>query len=722
MSSRFIMPFADVGSGIKPSSGAKLYFFEVDGVTPKNTFSDQLSTPTPNTNPVISDSNGVFGDIYIDGKYKVTLEDKNGSQIFGGAIVDDISSDIINDLSLPYVSDTVADYKAFATVFPVGKVVKLLDRDAEFTIISGTVTANDANIIASSTTGQSISLITGMVLHAKQWGAIDGSDNTAVLQEMSSFLSSYTIVDLGSIEHVISASGTPASPYGHRVFDLDNKDGVQFVGGRARVKVVNHDIATNGGLSFIWAKASNGLSVKGIDFDMSFINAHTSSTQYPWCSAILGNDESNATAGGVRTQAQLNGNWQIEDCTFKMFHPWGQFAQSGSAYLGDPNNGFKIFPCTVLGPFDAVEHINQCRKITFENCTFKEGGNSYGFWAWAWNDVSMINCTAESFVSKQSGPTGIFSGRGEPMLRYHQFHCSGVTVSDNHFRAKPCSERTVAGFEGDARFIDYNTNLLGNYSHGVCTITGNTIIGGRGDAANTMDDWYINLTAYGSITITGNSFGSTSETTNAQSSIGILWNSEAIGGQGNAALSIIGNDWNAECDYMDNISISNGGSTAANRRLKTLIVEDNTTLGQYQYFVKMAATNTAYGVADCRINHNNISGEFNVVFDKNSSNSRAIEVSGSEATDNLDLSKNITRDKYYGVETNGYSGTAHADSNRYTGVTNKYLLSYANFITTDRGAGATAETPASGSVYYRTDGAPGTLVFVRNGGVWTSIG
>jgi hypothetical protein len=92
MSSRFIMPFADVGSGIKPSSGAKLFFFDTDGVTPKDTYSDQLSTPTANTNPVISDSNGLFSDIYISGQYKVTLKDKNDSQIFGLALVDEIIS------------------------------------------------------------------------------------------------------------------------------------------------------------------------------------------------------------------------------------------------------------------------------------------------------------------------------------------------------------------------------------------------------------------------------------------------------------------------------------------------------------------------------------------------------------------------------------------------------------------------------------------------------
>ena len=64
----------------------------------------------------------------------------------------------IVDLSLPYVFDTVADYKAFTTAFPVGKVIKLLDRDAEFTVTSGTGTATGYKIIASDTVSQSIDL------------------------------------------------------------------------------------------------------------------------------------------------------------------------------------------------------------------------------------------------------------------------------------------------------------------------------------------------------------------------------------------------------------------------------------------------------------------------------------------------------------------------------------------------------------------------------------
>lgn len=185
MSSRFILPFADVGSGIKPSSGAKLFFFQTDGVTPKDTFSDQLSTPTPNTNPVISDSNGVFGDIYISGDYKVTLKDKNDSLKFSLAEVSEVSTgdfddNLINDLSQAYEFATVALYKAFATEFPVGKTIKLLDRDAEFTVIVGTGTANDLNIIASTSVSQSIDIIKEVEFTPEQLG-YDGTNAGTVI-------------------------------------------------------------------------------------------------------------------------------------------------------------------------------------------------------------------------------------------------------------------------------------------------------------------------------------------------------------------------------------------------------------------------------------------------------------------------------------------------------------------------------------------------------------
>lgn len=77
--SRFIPPYADVGKGITPSDGAQLFFFATGTSTPQNTYADEALT-TPNTNPVIADSNGLFGSIFIKGIYNVVLKDKNGVQ------------------------------------------------------------------------------------------------------------------------------------------------------------------------------------------------------------------------------------------------------------------------------------------------------------------------------------------------------------------------------------------------------------------------------------------------------------------------------------------------------------------------------------------------------------------------------------------------------------------------------------------------------------------
>jgi len=83
MASRFVLPFADVGSGITPSDGALLEFFISGTSTPKDTFTTEVLN-IANTNPVVADANGVFPDIWLpDGaRYKVTLDDKNIVQKF----------------------------------------------------------------------------------------------------------------------------------------------------------------------------------------------------------------------------------------------------------------------------------------------------------------------------------------------------------------------------------------------------------------------------------------------------------------------------------------------------------------------------------------------------------------------------------------------------------------------------------------------------------------
>ena len=83
MAGRFLLPRATAfDANGDPISGAKLEFFESGTSTQQNTFSDDALT-TPNTNPVIADSAGRFGDIFlITADYKVTLSDADDNVIW----------------------------------------------------------------------------------------------------------------------------------------------------------------------------------------------------------------------------------------------------------------------------------------------------------------------------------------------------------------------------------------------------------------------------------------------------------------------------------------------------------------------------------------------------------------------------------------------------------------------------------------------------------------
>jgi hypothetical protein len=108
MSSRFVMPFANVGDGITPADGAKLQFYASGTSTPKDTYSDEDLT-TANANPVIADADGVFGDIWMnDGdRYKVVLYDKNDVQQWES---DPVIGGLLNG-GAGLIYDTVADMK-----------------------------------------------------------------------------------------------------------------------------------------------------------------------------------------------------------------------------------------------------------------------------------------------------------------------------------------------------------------------------------------------------------------------------------------------------------------------------------------------------------------------------------------------------------------------------------------------------------------------------------
>ena len=83
MSILFTLPrvFVIDGAGV-PRAGAKMFFYEANTLTAQDTYSDDALT-VPNTNPVVADSAGHFGAIYLaNTPYRVILKDANDVQIW----------------------------------------------------------------------------------------------------------------------------------------------------------------------------------------------------------------------------------------------------------------------------------------------------------------------------------------------------------------------------------------------------------------------------------------------------------------------------------------------------------------------------------------------------------------------------------------------------------------------------------------------------------------
>lgn len=102
-------------------SGAKLYFYETGTTTPLATYSDEALS-SANANPVVSDSGGLFGEIYMktDDTYRVklttsadvtqwTLDNINAAQLASDAFQTRLKQAASNPLDYGAVGDGVAD-------------------------------------------------------------------------------------------------------------------------------------------------------------------------------------------------------------------------------------------------------------------------------------------------------------------------------------------------------------------------------------------------------------------------------------------------------------------------------------------------------------------------------------------------------------------------------------------------------------------------------------
>jgi len=146
MAYRFVEPFEDVGSGIVPSSGAKMFFFDVGTSTPKTTFADFALT-VANPDPVIANSNGIFPDIFLDTDADRTLKDKNDVLIYGPDTVHAPDSSIAAlAASIVTVLDAGGNFTATDVEAVLAEIASDYMRKNRAETISGTKTYSGADI------------------------------------------------------------------------------------------------------------------------------------------------------------------------------------------------------------------------------------------------------------------------------------------------------------------------------------------------------------------------------------------------------------------------------------------------------------------------------------------------------------------------------------------------------------------------------------------------
>lgn len=517
----------------------------------------------------------------------------------------------------------------------------------------------------------------GDTVSVKDFGAVgDGvTDDTAALIKASQAITDNTTMYFPNGTYLVSHQGFSdfTSAFGNSVFDIVDVDNIRIIGDGATIKTVNHDITTYGGLRAFTFTNCNGATVSGFNFDMTFTGYKMDSAYYPQCGAI---EFTNASAADGQNPNDLSGDILIEHCEFKLFHPlgcWGQNADPANYYNGDNNNAFKVFTVFVSSPYQADQYENTGRNCTIRDCRIKEGHNGYGFWVWATYNAVFDNLVAESFVTKYTEvDTGNILNGGVPFIRHHQFRTEGAKVTNCYFRAKPTSERAVAGFEGSGNFINFTTNINEDLAKGEYIVTNNIITHGGGDPVYSVDTTIILAYGYGNYIYDGNIFdGHDGEDNGGTCILNAISNGSTGGGVGSV---IVSNNTFGKWSKANNIQISTGNNTGSyNRRIQQVSVTGNLSLSQGQYFLFVGNNNTyTYdGVQSLNVSNNIIDGTYSN-WDKNSTNSRAIRIKGTESTDNYIIKDNEIRSKYYGITDDTTNTNVNTFGNRFIDVTDHY--------------------------------------------------
>ena len=122
---------------------------------------------------------------------------------------DSIGAATINDLSVAYELPTVAAMTASTIVFPTGKLIHVIDIDANFTKITGTGTANELDIIASSVTSSSFTYAHDKEIDLIAIGIRRVMDSASVLRRALELLTTGNDETQGGIIKCLPSTGAP---------------------------------------------------------------------------------------------------------------------------------------------------------------------------------------------------------------------------------------------------------------------------------------------------------------------------------------------------------------------------------------------------------------------------------------------------------------------------------------------------------------------------------
>lgn len=418
-------------------------------------------------------------------------------------------------------------------------------------------------------------------LSVKDFGAVgDGvTDDTAAIQLAAQSLTGNQTLYFPDGTYLISYIWTPYSDSdpvngigrGRGVIYLNNVPNICLYGPSATIKCVDHDIATYGGFTFAWIENSPGFTVDGFTFDMTFTGYNESSSYYPLCGGVLAFDPYNATA----TQDELNSNFTAQNLTFKLYHPLGAFARTTHPYGSDYENGYKVIAVAAFGNVkDYTTNVaidSRTKNILIQNIRFPKGHNCYGTWAYAYDNATFKNITADAWVTAYYDIASA-SRIGVNFLcpvRFYQFFCEGLTVDNIQVQSLPWAERTGA-FTGYCGGVSVESGMSNRFSGGGvvtnCTFVlddNDAVLGGNSDVG-------IRSSLSGNVRITNNSFGAWS----ASGVVGIY----ILGEDSSTQQSFYTIDNNVSSKNINGpfIELVNVNNTSiANRSVKDIVISNN---------------------------------------------------------------------------------------------------------------------------------------------------